>query len=71
MPLAFQDLESMGFYEEDIANIGTIWEHITECGPSINGMPIFFSMRVMHKDDWARASAAIERERTRRGRIEV
>lgn len=70
MPIAFG---AMGYYsEEEIQNIGLIYEHLDQAGPmSVNSCPIFFSMRVMHKDDWNRARVAIEAEIERRKGIEL
>lgn len=56
-----------GWYGVDLEQVGTIWEYLSEAGPrAINGYPMFFSLRVMHKDDWARATRAIDRELERR-----
>jgi len=52
--------------------LGLIWAHMSEALPrAINGMPQFLGCHLMHKDDWARAQAAIEREVKRREGIEV
>ena len=51
MPLMFMS-------EEQIADlmkepIGLIYEYLDNAGPrSINGYPGFFSMRILHRDDW-------------------
>jgi len=35
--------------------IGLIWEHLHKAGPrSVNGMPVFFSMNLMNKKDFAK-----------------
>jgi|SRR5690606_3312148 len=35
-----------------VENIGALWEYCHKAGPrSINGMPIFMSCRVLHKND--------------------
>lgn len=70
MPLAFGAFgdRSKSYFEK----IGIIWEHISAAGPrSINGYPMFMSMRIMHKDDWTRAHAAIRTELDRRKNIKV
>jgi len=72
MPLGLAGLGGCGLSDEDVQNIGTIYERLEVAGPrSINGWPCFFSMRIMHKGDWARAAAAIARERERRKEIEL
>ncbi len=75
IPLVFQILALGGlsnFDEEEIKKIGVIWEWMSESGPrSINNMPMFLSMRIMHIDDWKRAAAAIDKELARRKSIEV
>ena len=58
--------------EEEAANIGLIWEDINKAGPrSVNGMPMFLSCHLMHKDDFERARVAIDKELKRRKEIEV
>ena len=53
--------------EEDIADIGILWEFWSKAGPrAINGYPMFTSAHYMHKDDWERARKAILRELDRR-----
>jgi hypothetical protein len=70
MPLVFGALSR--YSVEEIQNIGLMYEHINKAGPmAINGYPIFFSMRLMHKDDWDRARIAIQAETERRKGIEL
>jgi hypothetical protein len=70
MPLAFGALKDMT--EDAIRHIGLIWEYLDQAGPrSINGYPIFSSLRFMHKDDWARATLAIKTELDRRENVKV
>jgi hypothetical protein len=70
MPLIFGALSEWS--EEDWAEIGIIYEYLDKAGPrSVNGMPGFFSMQLMHVDDWARCLKAIGREQKRQGEIEV
>jgi hypothetical protein len=65
MPLAFGVTKDMS--EEDISQIGGVWEWLSEAGPrSINGYPSFFSCRFLHKDDLEIARKAYEREMERR-----
>ena len=60
---------AQGHYMQDI---GGFWEYLNQAGPrGINGMPCFFSCRIMHKEDWKRAVAAINREIERQARIEI
>jgi len=70
MPLVFGALKN--YDQESIENIGVLWEHMSEAAPrGINGYPMFFSCRIMHKDDWTRARAAIKKELHRREAIEL
>lgn len=47
--------------------VALIYEHMSKAGPrSINGMPMFTSHRLMHKEDWARVQPHIEAELKRR-----
>lgn len=67
MPIAFGALKTIKLDE-----LGCIWEWWIQAGQrSINGYPSFFSMRVMHKDDWERAHKAIDAELTRRQTVVV
>ena len=60
-PLLFGALSKMS--REYIEQIGVIYEYLSEAAPrSCNGLPSFFSMHIMHKDDWAIASATLQRE---------
>lgn len=55
------------WFPTDFANIGTIWEYYKKALPrSINGLPMFLSCHVMHKDDWIKANRAIAKEMERR-----
>lgn len=50
-----------------LSQIGVLWEWMDKAGPSsINGQPIFFSMRIMHIKDWKKCWKAIEKETQRR-----
>ena len=70
MPIA---LGAFSKYEkESLKIVGCIYEYMSEAGPrSVNGYPIFFSMRFLHVEDWKRACKAIEREQERRGSIKL
>jgi len=47
--------------------LGIMWEWLRAAGPrSINGYPIFFSMRLLHKKDWLKAHRAYVKEMDRR-----
>lgn len=71
LPMAFGGLQT--FTDEAIKDIAIVYAYMHEAvgSRSINGYPIFGSMRVMHRDDWARACAAIKRESDRQHEIEV
>lgn len=65
MPLLFAQ-------ELDLTDVGIVWEWVKDAGPrGINGMPCFFSMRLMKSADWARARAAIIAETDRRKSIPI
>lgn len=58
--------------QEQLQNVGILWEWLDKAGPrSINGMPMFLSVRLMHKEDWARAVVAYKKEMDRRDQITV
>ena len=49
---------------DSLKDVGLIYEYIAEAGPtSVNGMPTFFSMRVVHKDDIPELDMQIKRYR--------
>jgi len=53
-------------------DIGILWEYTRQAGPrSINGCPCFFSFRVMHREDWAKAHKAALAEMERRKNIPI
>lgn len=65
LPLAIGALAK--WEEEDFKQIGLFWAYYHEAGPrSINGYPCFFSMRMMHIEDWEKARTAINNELLRR-----
>lgn len=50
LPLAFGCFSDVP--REDLNNIGTMYEYLSEASPrSLNGMPIFFSLRLLNWDD--------------------
>lgn len=56
----------------DLESIGVIYEYMDKAGPrSINGYPVFFSCKLLSRDDWIRAHKAIVREQKRMQEIEV
>jgi hypothetical protein len=60
------------FSKAECKNIGRFWEYLSEAGPmAVNGQPIFFSVRIMHKDDWTKLVPAIQAEIERRKNIKV
>jgi len=65
LPLALGGLESIP--ERDRAELGIVYEYMDKAVPtSINGYPIFFSMRLMIKADWEKALTAYHKEMDRR-----
>ncbi|UCC72008.1 MAG: hypothetical protein JSV86_16820 [Gemmatimonadota bacterium] len=65
MPLALGALETWS--DERMQQIGTIWEELSKAAPRmINGLPCFFSMRLMHIDDWKTVADLIDAELRRR-----
>lgn len=50
MPMMFMDWSD--WTDEDKAQFGAVYEYFDKAGPrSINGYPIFFSCRFIHRDD--------------------
>lgn len=67
MPIAFGAVTP-----ETAEEIGLVYEYLDKAGPrSINGMPIFFSCRLLHKKDWERALPVLKAEHERRKAIEL
>mgnify|MGYP003394655604 CR=1 FL=1 len=63
---------SDGEIEETLKEVGVFWAYMHEAGPrAINGYPNFFSVRLMHIDDWRRAFSAYEVEMKRRDAIQL
>jgi len=70
MPLVFGIFD--GARPEDVKQVGCLWEWLSEAGPrGVNGCPSFLSMKIMHRDDFTRAHAAIVTELKRRENIEI
>lgn len=70
-PLLFGALD--GYNRDSIQSyLGCVYEYIDKALPrSVNGNPIFMSMRLMHAEDWKRARAAIVAEQERRKSIPI
>jgi len=59
-------------FKERAENIGIVWEYMKQANPmGINGMPTFFSMRIMHREDWDRCRKAINRQLEAQRDLEV
>lgn len=70
LPLAMGALSD--WPKDQLELIGCFWAYHHEAFPrSINGYPMFPSVRMMHRDDWARAAKALAREQQRQQDIEV
>jgi len=53
-------------------DIGIVWEYHRKSLPrSINGLPCFMSCRIMHKDDWKRATKALDKLHKDIGEVKV
>ena len=69
---AIHEAARRGFTMTRLQHLGVIYEEISKAGPrSINGQPIFWSLRVINRSDWKRAHAAITRELSRRENMEI
>lgn len=70
LPLALGALSQCERF--DAAKIGAFWEWNSKASPrSINGLPIFFSVRMINVRDWQRANAAVAAEQERRKTLDV
>lgn len=57
---------------DSLAQVGVLYEEYSKAAPrSINGLPMFFSFKMLHIDDWKRAQVAIDKEMERRKTIEL
>lgn len=69
---ARRDALMQGFQAGRMFDLGVVYEEHSKAGPrSINGYPIFYSFRVLSRNDWDRARKAITRELERRESMEV
>ena len=69
---AYRAAQLEGFHQGRMADVGTIYEEYSKAAPrSINGLPIFYSFRILSRNDWTRARKAITRELERREGMEV
>ena len=65
VPTAMGALEGV-----DLNDLGVLWEYYKESMPrGINGMPMFFSVKMMNRADWEVATQAIEKELQRRKEV--
>lgn len=75
IPLVFLPVAFGGFKdwtEDALKKVGVLYAPMSAALPrSINGYPMFTEVRVLHRDDWARASKAIHRELSRREKLEI
>jgi hypothetical protein len=75
LPMVFMPLALGGLADwtrEEIEQIGIFYEYLADAGPrSINGMPCFFSMRMLHVEDWRRARKVIHREMQRQEELSL
>jgi hypothetical protein len=70
MPILFGAFED--YREQDLEQIGIIYEYYNKAGPmSINGYPMFVSMRLLHALDWERARKVIIQEEQRAKELEL
>jgi hypothetical protein len=70
-PLMFMGEESL--LEEDVKETGLVYANTRKdrtCGMSINGYPIFFSCRMVHKDDVELVTPVIKEELKRREQLD-
>ena len=66
------DAARTGANRQFLKDFGCFWEFISQAGPrSINGMPIFWSCRLMGKEDMDRCVKAIAIEQKRREAVEI
>lgn len=72
IPIVFPVVALGGFSEwtmEELSEIGVLYEYYSKAGNmSVNGLPMFWSCRYMHKEDWKivreRAKVAIQAAET-------
>lgn len=60
MPTMFMNSDAHGV-SEAVSQWGLVYEYLSEAGPrSVDGYPIFLSMRIVHKDDMPTLIAIVE-----------
>lgn len=59
-------------FSDWMGDLGVLWGHVKDAFPrSINGFPVFYEVGAIHKEDWNRIQAAVEREVERAKTLEV
>lgn len=75
LPLVFMPIALGAFAdvpEEQLKDIGVLYASMKSAAPrSINGLPMFFEVRTLSRNDWARARAALIAEQERRKSIPI
>jgi hypothetical protein len=61
-----------GMSEEELEKVGVIYERVEHRGPrSINGLPQFFSFRILSRADWERVIPVLKAEVDRRKNVPI
>lgn len=57
IPLALNKIEDLGINSENVTDIGCFYEYMDkrEEKPTKDDFPVFLSMNIMHREDWAKA----------------
>jgi hypothetical protein len=72
IPLVFMVIALGGLGGLDLEDLGCIYEFMSEAGPrSVNGMPCFFSCRLMNKKDAGFAFKMVAQEMDRRANMDL
>lgn len=59
-------------FEDVIDDVGVLYEYTDKAGPrAVNGMPMFMSFSLMHKDDWKIVLDTYNEEKFRRDTMPV
>jgi hypothetical protein len=67
LPMVFLPILFGGLADVDLTTLGILCAETETAMPwSINGLPVFSSMRLVHKDDWERIRPTIVAEMARR-----
>lgn len=63
LPNVFMPIMFCMFEDDALNQLGLVWEHRSQAlaSTAINGMPIFASCRLMHKEDWKLAIEKIHK----------